>query len=181
MSEKNLYDFRLFNSVVVVCIIAALIFHQNAEILYFDYEYKQEAWRLISAHFVHFDFMHLMTNLIAFGLLVYLFPAPVYQQISAILLSVLVIDIYLFFFDIQIYAGLSGLVYAIPGIGFGRCIKQKQFYKATGIVISLIIYLFFISPQVHSENFAWQPLPQAHLIGFICGSLISIPRTYLYQ
>ena len=149
-----------------------MLFSYADGLLIFEYEKKWQVWRLFSAHFIHVDFYHLTGNLLAYVMLLYLFPISWQKQLKIFLMALLLIDVYLLFFSIEIYAGLSGLLYAIPGASCYRIFKQKKYISTLFIVLILLVYLGVISPytsQFYTE--AWQPLNQAHLLGFVAGLL----------
>lgn len=174
---KNVYFFLI---VATVCLIVALFFSYADENLVFNSQYKLQIWRLLSAHFVHTDRYHLIGNLLAFAILLYLFPISLKKQVQVFIVAIILIDLYLLIFSIQIYAGLSGLIYAIPGAYFFQLLIKRHFKSALLIIVILISHVFVISPhtsQLHSMN--WQPLKAAHLLGFIAGLLSLIMDTIL--
>ena len=164
---KNTY---FFISVVTVCLMIAMLFSFADDSLVYSSLNSHQIWRLVSAHVVHTDVYHLTGNLLAFALLLYLFPLSWQKQIQVFVVAVVLIDVYLIVFSIEIYAGLSGLIYAIPGARFFQLLKQKQYKSALMIVSILILYVFVISPQTNEFNSSnWQPLKSAHLLGFLAG------------
>ncbi len=127
--------------------------------------------QLITAHFYHYDWQHLVLNLLTFILLVYLIPANNKERLSAILLSIVFIDVYLLLLDVRFYAGFSGINYAMIGLGCYHLIEQKKIKQAIIIIFSLLIYVFMFSDEPHkiSSTTSWHTLKQAHILGFITG------------
>ena len=153
-----------------VCLLIALLFSFADEALVFNSAKPQQLWRLLSAHVIHTDTTHLIGNLVAFALLVYLFPITWQKQAQIFIVAVVLIDVYLFVFSIEKYAGISGLIYAIPGAYFFQRLKQKRFAAALIILSILILYVFLISHFTNGmQTTNWQPLKGAHLLGFVAG------------
>jgi rhomboid family GlyGly-CTERM serine protease len=157
----------------IICLIIAMLFSYADENLIFNADKIQQFWRFITAHLVHTDHYHLLGNLLAFALLIYLFPISWQKQIQVFIIAMVFIDIYLILFSIDFYAGLSGLIYAIPGAYFFKLLKQKRYTPALIIVFILLLYVFIISPQTSQiQSNSWQPLKAAHLLGFLSGIFV---------
>ena len=180
MQEKNT-DFRLFYGVVVIGFITTLMLFEELDRFYYDKNHPLQVWRLITSHFVHFDSVHMLSNMFAYGLMLYLFPTTLKQQILAVTFAMIAINGYLIFSNVIVYAGFSGLVYTIPGITFGRFLQQKRYQQSIIMLVILFTYIFLISPQTHAGNITWQPNKPAHLIGFLSGLLTHFFTTSRYS
>lgn len=170
--QKYLFkNYHFFFIMAIICILVAMMFDYADSSLVFDGAKPYEFWRLMAAHVVHINVTHLLGNLIAFALLIYMFPISWQRQVQVIILAIVLIDLYLIINSIEIYTGLSGLIYAIPGAYFFQLLKDKKYIFAFLILSILMLYVFVISPQyVNSTN--WQPLKAAHLLGFLAGVII---------
>ena len=129
-------------------------------------------WQLLTAHFIHYDLKHLSLNMLAFLILLYLFPTKTKALVSGFLLAIISIDIYLYFSDVHYYIGFSGLLYVIPGMALGRFFSDKKYWYAFIIVVVFIAYSLFkqITPMI-SEQKTWLPLIQSHFLGVVAGLL----------
>jgi len=173
---KNYY---LFVGMAIVCLMIAMLFSYADEYLIYNADKMQQFWRLVTAHLVHTDHYHLLGNLLAFALLIYLFPISWQKQILVFIVAIVFIDIYLIVFSIETYAGLSGLIYAIPGAYFFQLLKQKKYTPALIILSILLLYVLIISPQTSLiQSNSWQPLKAAHLLGFMAGISVLFNLSY---
>ncbi|MCF6288789.1 MAG: rhomboid family intramembrane serine protease [Proteobacteria bacterium] len=170
-------DYTLTPITAVVCITVAIVFGYANPLLGYnatDFHW----WQFLSAHFAHYDLTHLVLNLLALPILLYIFPTPIKLYLSGVLVAIVLIDVYLFFSTIKYYVGFSGLLYVIPGSACIRFIAQKQYGTALLLVILFGIYLLFTWHVTSTSNGKlWLPLVPAHLLGFIGGVFVA---TYLY-
>jgi membrane associated rhomboid family serine protease len=127
-------------------------------------------WQLITAHFVHYDIRHLVTNMLALGLLIYLFPSDFKSHLKATVIAIVFIALYLYCSGVKYYAGYSGLLYVIPGLACMSYIQEKSYRLSLLILVVLVLYISFISSDVNiSDNLQWSPLKQSHVLGFFAG------------
>ncbi|VAW34703.1 hypothetical protein MNBD_GAMMA01-1871 [hydrothermal vent metagenome] len=127
-------------------------------------------WQLLTAHFVHYDAMHLMTNILALAILLYLFPPSPIDLVQRLVLSLILIDIYLLVSDVEFYVGFSGLLYVIPGLAARHFLLKKEYWQLILVILLLVFYVFILSTGTNiSGEIIWQPLKQAHLLGFAGG------------
>lgn len=164
-------NFKLFTSTLVVCTTMILVFGtENPMLGYNSVEFH--GWQLITAHFVHYDVKHLITNMLALGLLMYIFPTTFKSHLKAMAVAIILIDIYLCFSDVKYYIGYSGLLYVIPGLACMGFIQGGKYNHALAIIIILIFYISVLATEMNlSSNLQWQSLKQAHFLGFLGGFL----------
>jgi membrane associated rhomboid family serine protease len=168
-------NYAVLLTVITLTSVITVVFGYAPDALIYDGHNKMQLWRFITAHLSHYDSPHLLGNLTAFALLVYLFPASLRLQLKALILAVVMIDVYLAIANIQYYAGFSGLLYVIPGMVFFRFISEQKWRAALVIICLLGIYLFILSvDNFTSGNIQWQSLKVAHLLGFVAGFIVSL-------
>jgi membrane associated rhomboid family serine protease len=167
----NRVNLRIFITISTLCILLIAIFDfANPQLAYNSSGFH--VWQFITAHFIHYDMKHLMTNILAFGMLLYLFPISFKSYLKALIFSLVLIDVYLYFSGVSFYVGYSGLLYIIPGSACLKYLQLKKYCYAIAIICVLILYIFIIAPESNlSNDVAWQSLKQAHLLGFIGGFL----------
>jgi len=129
-----------------------------------------EWWRLLSAHLVHMDVIHLSQNLA--GLLLILL-ITVRCAVSprafarAIVLAVLLINSALLLMPwIDWYLGLSGVLYALAVFSIGMT------YQRAG----LLVCLGLIGTVVWQTISSGEALAEAHLMGLMAGQLALVGK-----
>lgn len=127
-------------------------------------------WQLLSAHFIHYDSWHLILNVLALPLLIFLFPVKIKTAIYGFALAVLFIDSYLLLSSVQVYAGFSGVLYVIPGLAAGRYVLNKNWFSLSLMILVLYLYVCVVSADQHrATSITWYALKQVHLLGFLSG------------
>ncbi|MGJ8663136.1 MAG: rhomboid family intramembrane serine protease [Marinicella sp.] len=162
----------LYLATLTLNVGVALIFGYSAAITTY---YSDKNWQLItlvSTHFTHHSYQHLVGNMLALGLLLYLFPGKIKTIIWAFISCVLMVAVYAKVLNIYTYLGFSAMLYCLPGNYFCFLIKSKKVHQSATILMILVIYLFMISPMRYNNTSAWHPMTSAHLIGFLCGCLV---------
>jgi len=130
-------------------------------------------WQLVSAHLIHYDFKHLILNMLALLILLYLFPTKNKELISGFIIAVVLIDAYMLLSDVQFYVGFSGLLYVIPGLALGRYILAKKYAYALLISCIFVIYMISCGQMINiSNDITWVTLTQAHILGFVSGIVV---------
>lgn len=164
--SQNAWGFAGF--ILILCLVF-YHFHGSHSMLFFtlnDFSW----WQFFTAHFIHYDSAHMINNLLALVLLMYLFPQKNCHMTLSFMFAMIFINIYLLVEQIHYYAGLSGLLYVIPGSAAMQSLLEKKYCHFLVIIACTTIYilssLFIIQPQSH-----WSPLEQTHIIGFITGLL----------
>lgn len=140
-----------------------------------------EYWRLISGHFLHVTWLHMIINLLGLGLIWGLFKDLLYPKTWWLLLggSIAGIDIGLMICQPHIiwYAGFSG---ALHGLFAGGAICALVRYgKRRGILLGLLLgkllYEQLIGPLPGTVEMSGAPvITEAHLYGAIGGSMMAL-------
>jgi len=100
-----------------------------------------EFWRLISGHFVHATFAHLLLNMVGLGLIAALFPRDytLRQWMIVLAASVLAIDVGFVLFEPQLewYVGLSGVLHG--ALAAGAVAWWRHETKPLALLLSAIL------------------------------------------
>lgn len=130
-----------------------------------------QAWRLLSAHFVHLGVYHTALNVSALGVFVLLCPQAVALRfwLRRLLLLSLAISLGLYFFvpALQHYVGFSGVLHGLFVLGL-----LPQAWRGDRIAALALLYL---SGKLLYESLAGAPLSDAHAIG---GAVITEAHRY---
>jgi rhomboid family GlyGly-CTERM serine protease len=161
----------------------ALVFNKEAVI-------QGEYWRLLTAHLVHSDWEHLLWNLSA--LLIVSTLIEQYQRgslIIALLGGIIVTDVYLWHNTLGVvnYAGLSAVLNTVLVVALYQLWQHsKQLLQRVILVATFVGSLLKIIWEMQTSSslltsIEWQSLPEAHLAGFIMGSLLVLIQYLLHQ
>lgn len=147
-----------------------------------DAIYQGELWRLISAHFVHINGVHLLLNWLGWCFALLLFPAFLNWRLSGPCLLAssvgISLGLYLFFPNIQWYCGFSGVLHSLLVVASLLCrprrlgglilllLSLKMIYEVTGGSLSGML-----TETIES------PLYEAHWLGYALG----FPLTWLVK
>ncbi|MBL4659413.1 MAG: rhomboid family intramembrane serine protease [Alcanivoracaceae bacterium] len=169
--NSEIINLKISITITFVCTIVMVIFGYENTLLGYNAD-EFHVWQLITAHFVHYDVKHLITNMLALSLLLYLFPATFKFHLKAMVIAIILIDIYLYFSNVKYYVGYSGLLYVVPGMACYKLFQQKKYNHVVLMISILIFYLAIISPEYRQNQFLiWESLEQAHFLGFFSGIL----------
>lgn len=130
-----------------------------------------EWWRLVTANFVHLGWWHWFLNALSFGLLALLCPERL--RPSEWLARVVVIGagmslgLHLMVPTLSFYVGLSGLVYGLFALGFGRQIVAGDRFA--------IACLAFLAARIVWELVIGAPASEERLIG---GAVVAESHLY---
>lgn len=148
-----------------------------------------EPWRLLTAHVVHVNARHALVNAVAWIALARLFAPelPVARQLFVLLAGAVGVSLglALFYPAIAWYRGLSGVLHALyfagAGMGSLRARSTRTRAMALGSIalfVAGVIKVASEQPQAGATPFAgWlgaPVVPQAHLIGAVCGTLAAL-------
>lgn len=139
-----------------------------------DIALTAQPWRLLTAHLTHSDPEHLAWNLIGLAALGTAFEPILRWRLPAVLATaVLFIDIWFYLADpgLTRYCGLSGLLNGLLIAGllewYRRSGEQMPILIGIGALAKTLFELF--SDVAVFTNLAWQPAPEAHLLGISAG------------
>ncbi|MEZ5536387.1 MAG: rhombosortase [Thiolinea sp.] len=143
-----------------------------------------DAWRLLSASFVHTNYSHLLLNLAGFWLFLLLCSQVLNLKflISSIIFSALGVGTGLFLLSPQIiwYAGFSGVQYGLFLAGAIYLITSGE--KTFGVILlalisaKIILDAFTTSDQLSQALIDAPVIQQAHWYGAVSGIICTIPR-----
>lgn len=161
-----------------------------------EYRYgvaASEPWRLITAHFVHINWPHVVINAAAWFVVARLFAgelAPSRQvrvvPVAAVVISVGLATVYA---RIEWYRGFSGVLHALFFAGATTWLKQALASAASRRVAALWLPGALVAggwikvaleqpaASAATPHAAWlgaATVPQAHLLGAACGTLLGL-------
>lgn len=166
--------------VALVCVVAALPGDAARELLRYDRAAiaDGEIWRLLSGHFTHLGYSHLLLNLTGL-LLVWLLVGRLYRTPYWLLVaagSVLAMDAGFWFLDTDMrwYVGLSGMLHGLllaGAIGGIRSLPAESIVIGA-LVVAKLAYEQVVGPLPGSESVAGgSVVVNSHLYGAIGGAL----------
>jgi rhomboid family GlyGly-CTERM serine protease len=173
---------------VIACIVIMLLPEHVRELLYLHIERVKEGeyWRVISAHFTHYSWIHCLSNIVGLFLLIGIFSHS--QQRMRWLLATTVICIaissglILFSTQLDWYLGFSGV---LTGLFAYAAIKSlnKNTLISTIILITLSTYVviqLFEGELISSTILInLKASSYAHAYGFIAGVLFAITDLFI--
>jgi rhomboid family GlyGly-CTERM serine protease len=137
-----------------------------------------QAWRLLTAHFVHLGWSHLALNVAGLAVVAWLVGHAFdgFRWLLIMLLSIAAIDAGLWFLnaEIQWYVGLSGMLHGllVAGLFVGVANRDREALILSVFVIAKIAWEQFGGPLPGSESTAGGVvIVDAHLYG-ACGGLL---------
>lgn len=144
-----------------------------------------EVWRLLTGHFTHFTFEHLIWDVLTFAVLgVICCKRSRLEYLTVCVVSVVAISLVAWYAcpGMEAYRGLSGIdtaLYCYIALTMGGDALYHKHYAVFAGIVSLLIMMFgktlyeLVSGQalfVHCNQFS--ALPQAHIAGFISAGLV---------
>lgn len=151
-----------------------------------------EPWRVITAHVVHINWPHVMINAAAWFVVARLFAdelAPLRQFLVVLLAAVVIsVGLAIAYARIEWYRGFSGVLHALFFAGattwLGQALAHEQSRRLAALwlpgalVVGGWIKVALEQPASTATPFAaWlgaATVPQAHLLGAACGTLLGL-------
>lgn len=138
---------------------------------------KGEVWRLWSSHLVHFNTIHLLYNILVFGVSGWIIESKGYSYFGLLcILMAFFIGIFLMLMEpaMSYYGGLSGLacgsIYYLALFG----LRESKFWRRVSLLILLIvpIKIFFEiyrneSVLPYSDKLNFMTVPLGHILGIL--------------
>lgn len=169
----------LFLLAVCVSVSACLQVFQEY-FIYWRFSFFSEIWRWWTGHWVHVGWIHFILNMLAFICLPFLFPMIRKTFLIFLLLvlsPILSICFYLFFPDVQAYAGLSGVLHGLYMVCALVSLQLKKERKFSILVIALVLGKVIwenIFGALQTASLIGSPvLLEAHLMGMLVGVFIA--------
>lgn len=135
-----------------------------------------QPWRLLTAHLAHSDPAHLAWNLLGLAVLGAAFEPLLRWRLWAVLVAAaLAIDAWFYLADPNLarYCGLSGALNGLLVLGLIEWHRRSGDWLPALIGIGALgkTLVELLSGVTVFTELAWQPVPEAHLIGMTIGTL----------
>jgi len=149
-------------------------------------EANWQIWRLVTSHWVHLGLNHWLMNALGFGLITLIFQQEqsTYRDLCVFFTLSLAISllIYVFSVDIGRYVGLSGVIhgYFVYYLAVGARQTPILCVVGWGCTLAKVVneQLAHYDGSHTAELIGGLVAYDAHLYGFICGTLIGIIFLY---
>ena len=183
--QKNInLRMPIWTSIVVLLSVAAYVVPE----LYHFFIYDRaailggEAWRLWSSHLVHFNAIHLLYNILVFGISGWIIESKGYKHFGLLcILMAFFIGIFLMLMEpaMSYYGGLSGLacgsIYYLALFG----LSESKFWRRVSLMILLIIPVKISFEIYNSESILpyigkldFMTMPVSHIFGILVASFL---------
>lgn len=132
-----------------------------------------EVWRLLSGHFIHSNWWHMLFNLLGLLLCLLLFPilaAPLRLLLVSVLMALLVsFGLYFVYPYITWYLGFSSVLHGLFIVG-ALLTRDRFAWMAMLIVIGKTAWEFYAGPPQGIEALTGvSTLTEAHFLGVLSG------------
>ncbi|WP_223788644.1 hypothetical protein [Marinicella meishanensis] len=129
---------------------------------------------LLTTHLSHHSWQHLSSNVVAMGLLLYLFPVRISHWLLGFWLTVVATAAVVKWHGIEAYLGFSAMLYVIPGCYVLNLMLRQQWWVCGVMLLILLTHLQVSSPLRATAPEVWMPMGIAHWIGFMAGLMSSL-------
>ena len=144
-----------------------------------------QLWRLVSGHFVHLGWSHLVLNLAGLTLVAWLvgrrFSWPQWFLIGGFSIAAIDIGFWLIYTDLYGYVGMSGMLYGLlmAGLLAGITVRDKESIILGSLIAVKIIWEQLVGPMPGSEaTSGGKVVVEAHLYGAVGGLLGALVCLY---
>lgn len=157
----------------------------GVDYFYFDRDLliQGQYWRLLTAHFVHLNIIHLVLNLAGLSLVLVIFDRTwswrawmILIVCSAIIQS---LAFYWFLPEVKAYVGFSGVIHSLYVAGTVSFLKHSQ-DRPLGVILLALVTLKLLTENMGqgisvTENMiGGHVLVEAHLYGAIVGLMFAL-------
>ena len=174
--------------IFTICVIALCIASSKIDALAALFVYdidaisKGEIWRLITSHFVHFGAMHLIYNLLAFGITGWIieYKGFRYFKLLCLLMAVSIsASLAIFKPDMIFFGGLSGVACGSIIYCSLLCLREPSPWPTVSKLTILFLFAKIILeiyssgsllPYLGTQPFV--PMPLSHIVGSITALLL---------
>lgn len=167
-------------------LIACVIFSAALQLgmphfIYNRSDMLSEPWRWWTASWVHVGWRHYMLNMLAFVLIVFIFPHANIKSLSyclAVFSPLLALALYMLMPNIYAYAGLSGIlhgIYAYIALQSLMIAKERKF--ALLVLVCIVLKISWEKINGYSETAQLIQAPvliESHQIGLLIGLLAGL-------
>ena len=140
-------------------------------------------WRLLSAHFIHANLIHLLLNMLALALVLALYDRVFYwsEWLVLIICSALIqsMVLYLYIPKVSYYVGFSGVIHSLYVAGAIKLLANAQ-ERRFGYILLCLVTLKLLTEglgqgiSVTEKMIGGHVLTEAHLMGAIIGLAYSV-------
>lgn len=151
--------------------------------IYLRFDFFQQPWRILTAHWVHVGWLHCLLNVVALWCLPLIFPEIKAKALiigSMGLPCVLSLIFYFFYPDLSAYAGFSGVLHGLYMLAalYGLSQPKSQFF-AMLIIIGILLKLMGEAYWGNTDSLTAQLIGhtifiQAHQWGALLGVMLYI-------
>lgn len=153
-------------------VLAAFVFGYQSEQLTYHGQLELNWWFSISTHFSHHSANHLISNMAALFILLWLFPISLRKYLCGILLTMIAVRVFVGVYSIHTYLGFSALLFVLPGHHVIKILFTRNYPEAVAISIIMIWHLQLLFVNDNQASYSWITLNGAHLLGFMAGALV---------
>lgn len=142
-----------------------------------------QGWRLLSAHFIHANLIHLLLNMLALALVLALYDRVFYwsEWLVLIICSALIqsMVLYLYIPKVSYYVGFSGVIHSLYVAGAIKLLANAQ-ERRFGYILLCLVTLKLLTEglgqgiSVTEKMIGGHVLTEAHLMGAIIGLAYSV-------
>lgn len=164
-----------------VVIFSAILQLGMSHFIYNRVDMLSEPWRWWTANWVHVGWRHYLLNMVAFVLIVFVFPHVNFKSLTLCLLvfsPILTVTLYVLMPDIYAYAGLSGIlhgIYAYVALQSLSIVQERKF--ALLVLICIVLKVSWEEWHGYAETAQLIQAPvliESHQIGLAIGVLAAV-------
>lgn len=144
-----------------------------------------EWWRIVTGNLTHTNVIHLALNLVSLWVICFLFRPQSARLFAIIVLSTIIIGLGLFYSDINIYLGLSGVLHALFAFfALSEALqgRRSSWLLVLGVIGKIVLEQFQGASESTAKLINADVAIEAHLIGGLTGLVLAMLwQAYQYQ